>query len=137
GEATTGLLPVHIFGYPADLPALGALAKQHELGMLEDACQALGATDSTGAKIGTDGNLATFAFYANKQMTTGEGGILVTADREVAEAVRRECTQGRAPDMSRLEHDRIGFNYRPSDLHAAIGIAQLRRLDDLINARAD
>ncbi len=134
-ETTKGLLPVHIFGYPADLPAFGALAKQHELGMLEDACQALGATDSTGAKIGTDGNLATFAFYANKQMTTGEGGILATPDHEVAEAVRSERNQGRAPDMSRLDHDRIGFNYRLTDLHAAIGIAQLERLDEMLNAR--
>ena len=99
GEKTAGLLPVHIFGYPADLPAFGALAKQHELGILEDACQALGAIDSTGAKIGTDGNPATFAFYANKQMTTGEGGILVTPDKDVAEAMRSERNQGRAPDM--------------------------------------
>src|SRR5205814_1145604 len=123
-EKTAGLLPVHIFGYPADLPAFGGIAKKHGLGMLEDACQALGAVDGTGKRIGTDGNLATFAFYANKQMTTGEGGILVTPDREVAKAARSECNQGRAQDMSRMEHDRIGFNYRLSDLHAAIGIAQ-------------
>jgi dTDP-4-amino-4,6-dideoxygalactose transaminase len=135
GEKTAGLLPVHIFGYPAELPAFGALAKQHELGMLEDACQAIGATDSTGAKVGTDGNLVTFAFYANKQMTTGEGGILVTPDQDVAEAVRSERNQGRAPDMDQVEHDRLGFNYRISDLHAAIGIAQLERLDEMLNAR--
>jgi len=134
-ETTKGLLPVHIFGYPADLPAFGALAKQQELGMLEDACQALGAIDSTGAKIGTDGNLATFAFYANKQMTTGEGGILVTSDQEVAEAVHSERNQGRTPDMQQVDHDRIGFNYRLTDLHAAIGIAQLERLDEMLNAR--
>jgi perosamine synthetase len=126
---------VHIFGYPADLPAFGKIAKEHDLGMLEDACQALGATDRTSARIGTDGNLATFAFYANKQMTTGEGGILVTPDREVAEAVRSERNQGRAPDMEQVEHDRLGFNYRLTDLHAAIGIAQLERLDEMLNAR--
>jgi perosamine synthetase len=103
--------------------------------MLEDACQSLGAIDSTGAKVGTDGNLATFAFYANKQMTTGEGGILVTPDQDVAEAVRSERNQGRAPDMDQVEHDRLGFNYRISDLHAAIGIAQLERLDEMLNAR--
>jgi dTDP-4-amino-4,6-dideoxygalactose transaminase len=135
GEKTAGLLPVHIFGYPADLPAFGAIAKKHEIGMLEDACQALGATDSTGAKIGTDGNIATFAFYANKQMTTGEGGILVTPDQDVAESVRSERNQGRAPDMGQVEHDRVGFNYRLTDLHAAIGIAQLERLDEMLNAR--
>jgi perosamine synthetase len=135
GEKTAGLLPVHIFGYPADLPQFSKIAKEHDLGMLEDACQALGAIDTTGARIGTDGNLATFAFYANKQMTTGEGGILVTPDREVAENVRSERNQGRAPDMQRLEHDRVGFNYRLTDLHAAIGIAQLERIDEMLNAR--
>jgi dTDP-4-amino-4,6-dideoxygalactose transaminase len=135
GEATKGLLPVHIFGYPANLRAFGALAKQNELAMLEDACQALGAIDTTGAKVGTDGHLATFAFYANKQMTTGEGGILVTPDREVAEAVRSERNQGRAPDREQVEHDRLGFNYRLTDLHSAIGIAQLERLDEMLNAR--
>jgi perosamine synthetase len=135
GEKTAGILPVHIFGYPADLPAFAEIASKHDLGMLEDACQALGAIDRTGRKIGTDGNLATFAFYANKQMTTGEGGILVTPDREVAEGARSERNQGRAPDMEQVEHDRLGFNYRLTDLHAAIGIAQLERLDEMLNAR--
>ncbi len=135
GEKTAGLLPVHIFGYPADLPAFGKIATDRGLGMLEDACQALGAVDRTGKRIGMDGNLATFAFYANKQMTTGEGGILVIPDREVAEAVRSERNQGRTPDLEQVDHDRIGFNYRLTDLHAAIGIAQLERLDEMLNAR--
>jgi perosamine synthetase len=135
GERTAGLLPVHIFGYPSDLPAFGKIATNHGLGMLEDACQALGAVDRTGKRIGMDGNLATFAFYANKQMTTGEGGILVIPDREVAEAVRSERNQGRTPDLEQVDHDRIGFNYRLTDLHAAIGIAQLERLDEMLNAR--
>ena len=135
GEKTAGILPVHIFGYPADLPALGKLAANHDLRLLEDACQALGAVDKTGKRIGLDGNLATFAFYANKQMTTGEGGMLVTTDQDIAEAVRSEANQGRAPDMSTVDHDRIGFNYRLSDLHAAIGIAQVERLGEILNAR--
>jgi perosamine synthetase len=135
GEKTAGILPVHIFGYPADLPAFAKLAGDHDVGLIEDACQALGAIDRTGKKVGRDGNLATFAFYANKQMTTGEGGILVTPDKEVAEAVGSERNQGRAPDMAQVEHDRLGFNYRLSDLHAAIGIAQLERLDEMLNAR--
>jgi perosamine synthetase len=135
GEKTAGLLPVHIFGYPADLPAFAKIASDRGLGMLEDACQALGAVDRTGKRIGTDGNLATFAFYANKQMTTAEGGILVTPDREVADAVRSERNQGRTPDLEQVDHDRIGFNYRLTDLHAAIGIAQLERLDEMLNAR--
>jgi perosamine synthetase len=135
GEKTSGILPVHIFGYPADLPAFTKLAEDRDLDLIEDACQALGAIDRTGQKVGRDGNLATFAFYANKQMTTGEGGILVTPDKEVAEAVGSERNQGRAPDMDQVEHDRLGFNYRLSDLHAAIGVAQLERLDEMLNAR--
>jgi perosamine synthetase len=135
GEKTAGLLPVHIFGYPADIPAFAKLASERDLGVLEDACQALGAIDRQGRRVGTSGNIATFAFYANKQMTTGEGGMLLTPDHDVAEAVHSECNQGRAPDMSRLDHDRIGFNYRLSDLHAAVGIAQLERVGELLNAR--
>jgi perosamine synthetase len=135
GERTGGILPVHIFGYPADLGALARIASDGGLEMLEDACQALGAVDEAGRKVGTDGNIATFAFYANKQMTTGEGGIVITPDREVAEGVRSERNQGRAPDMDQVEHDRLGFNYRLTDLHAAIGIAQLERLDEMLNAR--
>jgi perosamine synthetase len=90
-----------------------------------------------GRKVGTAGNIATFAFYANKQMTTGEGGMLVTPDRDVAENARSERNQGRAPDMEQVEHDRLGFNYRLSDLHAAIGIAQLERFGEMLNARED
>ena len=135
GESTAGILPIHIFGYPVDLPALEKIASEHELGMLEDACQALGAIDRLGRKVGMAGNIATFAFYANKQMTTGEGGVLITPDEDVAERVRSERNQGRAPDMEQVEHDRLGFNYRLSDLHAAIGIAQLERLGEILNAR--
>jgi dTDP-4-amino-4,6-dideoxygalactose transaminase len=135
GERTAGILPVHIFGYPADLPALTELATGRGLPVLEDACQALGAVDATGRRVGRAGNIATFAFYANKQMTTGEGGILITPDEEVAERVRSERNQGRAPDMGQVEHDRLGFNYRLTDLQAAIGIAQVERLDELLNAR--
>jgi perosamine synthetase len=134
-DATAGILPVHIFGYPADLPALAEIAGERGLGMMEDAAQALGAVDRMGRRIGTAGNIATFAFYANKQMTTGEGGVLVTPRREVAERVRSERNQGRAPDMAEVEHDRIGFNYRLSDLQAAIGIAQVERIGELLDAR--
>jgi perosamine synthetase len=137
GERTAGILPVHIFGYPADLEALAKIAEERELGLLEDACQALGAIDRAGRRIGTTGNIATFAFYANKQMTTGEGGILATPDREVADRTRSERNQGRAPDMAQVEHDRIGFNYRLTDLQAALGIAQVERLNEMLNARDD
>jgi perosamine synthetase len=135
GERTAGLLPVHIFGYPAALERLEALAAERKLGMLEDACQALGATDSRGRRLGSTGGLAAFAFYANKQMTTGEGGMLVTGDHAVAERLRSERNQGRAADMGFVEHDRIGFNYRLTELQAAIGVAQLERLDAILEAR--
>jgi perosamine synthetase len=134
-EATAGILPVHIFGYPADLPALSTIASERGLGILEDAAQALGAVDRTGKKVGASGNMAVFAFYANKQMTTGEGGVLITPDKEVAERAVSERNQGRAANDGEVEHDRIGFNYRLSDLQAAIGIAQVERLDELLNAR--
>ncbi len=135
-ERTVGLLPVHIFGYPAAMPELEALAAKHGLGVLEDACEALGATDSEGRKVGTRGNPATFAFYANKQMTTGEGGMIIPRDAGEAARLRSERNQGRAVDMGWLDHDRLGFNYRLSDLAAALGVAQVEKLDSLLERRA-
>jgi dTDP-4-amino-4,6-dideoxygalactose transaminase len=136
GERTVGLLPVHIFGYPAAMPELEALAARHGLGILEDACEALGAVDSEGRRVGARGNLATFAFYANKQMTTGEGGMIVPRDPDEAARLRSERNQGRAVDMGWLDHDRLGFNYRLSDLAAALGVAQVEKLDSLLERRA-
>jgi perosamine synthetase len=86
--------------------------------------------------VGSGGNPATFAFYANKQMTTGEGGILIPSDPEMAAAARSERNQGRPPDLSMVEHDRLGFNYRLSDVAASLGVAQLERLDELLADRA-
>jgi perosamine synthetase len=136
GGRTAGLLPVHIFGYPAAMPQLEELAAGHGLGVLEDACEALGAVDAEGRKVGTRGNLATFAFYANKQMTTGEGGMIVPRDPDEAARLRSERNQGRAVDMGWLDHDRLGFNYRLSDLAAALGVAQVEKLDSLLERRA-
>ncbi len=136
GERTRGILPIHIFGYPAAMPELEALAASHGLGILEDACEALGAVDSEGRAVGARGNLATFAFYANKQMTTGEGGMIVPADAATAARLRSERNQGRAADMGWLEHEGLGFNYRLSDLAAALGVAQVEKLDSLLERRA-
>ena len=136
GERTRGILPIHIFGYPAAMAELEALASRHRLGLLEDACEALGAIDSEGRGVGTRGNLATFAFYANKQMTTGEGGMIVPSDPEIAARLRSERNQGRAADMGWLDHGGLGFNYRLSDLAAALGIAQVEKLDSLLERRA-
>ncbi len=136
GERTAGILPVHIFGFPAAMPELEDLAETHGLEILEDACEALGAVDSEGRRVGTRGNLATFAFYANKQMTTGEGGMIVPSGESSAARLRSERNQGRAVDMDWLDHDRLGFNYRLSDVAAAIGIAQVEKLDELLARRA-
>jgi dTDP-4-amino-4,6-dideoxygalactose transaminase len=135
-ERTAGILPVHIFGYPAAMPELEALARAHDLGLLEDACEALGAVDSEGKSVGARGHLATFAFYANKQMTTGEGGMLVPSDTAVAARLRSERNQGRAADMGWLDHGGLGFNYRLSDIAAALGVAQLERLDTMLAERS-
>jgi len=136
GDRTAGLLAVDILGYPAALPELAAIASEGGLGLLEDACEALGAVDSQGRAVGSRGNLATFAFYANKQITTGEGGMIAVADPELAATLRSERNQGRAPDMDWVDHDRLGFNYRLSEVQAALGVAQLERLDELLLARA-
>jgi perosamine synthetase len=129
---TTALLPVHIFGYPADVPALEA----HGLPIVEDACEALGAVFADGTPVGGRGHPATFAFYANKQLTTGEGGMLVMGSAEHKERVDSERNQGRAPDMDWLDHDRLGFNYRLTDIACALGLAQLDRLDEMLADRA-
>ena len=135
GERSAGILPVHIFGFPAAMPELESLAARHGLGVLEDACEALGAIDSEGRKVGTRGNLATFAFYANKQLTTGEGGMIVPSVPELGRRLRSERNQGRAADMGWLDHGGLGFNYRLSDLAAALGVAQVEKLDAMLTRR--
>lgn len=136
GENTAGILPVDIFGYSAAWPEFERIAATRGLGLLEDSAQALGALDEEGRKAGTRGHLAVFAFYANKQMTTGEGGMIIPRNAAEAERLRSERNQGRAVDMNWLDHDRLGFNYRLSDIAAAIGVAQVRKLDRILADRA-
>jgi perosamine synthetase len=131
-DRTAALMPVHIFGYPADLPAFERLG----VPIVEDACEALGAVHADGTAVGSRGHPAVFGFYANKQMTTGEGGIVTMADAALKERIDSERNQGRAPDMGWLDHDRLGFNYRLSDIACALGLAQLERLDEMLGARA-
>ena len=114
------------------MPALEA----HGLPIVEDACEALGAVHADGAAVGGRGHPAAFGFYANKQLTTGEGGMLTLGSDEHKVTIDSERNQGRAPDMGWLDHDRLGFNYRLSDLACAVGLAQLDRLDDMLAARA-
>jgi perosamine synthetase len=135
-ERTRVILPVHIFGYPADMPAFERIADRHDLAIVEDACEALGARHADGIPVGGRGHPTVFGFYANKQLTTGEGGMITLADHKLKERIDSERNQGRAPDMSWLDHDRLGFNYRLSDIACALGIAQLARLEEMLVARA-
>ena len=129
---TAALLPVHVFGYPADMAAFEAL----DLPIVEDACEALGARYADGGEVGGRGHPAVFGFYANKQLTTGEGGIVTSASASLKQRIDSERNQGRAPDMGWLDHDRLGFNYRLSDIACALGVAQLERLDQMLADRA-
>jgi perosamine synthetase len=129
---TAALLPVHVFGYPADIPAFETLG----LPIVEDACEALGAVHADGTPVGASGHPAVFAFYANKQLTTGEGGMVTLADAAIKERIDSERNQGRAPDLDWLDHDRLGFNYRLSEIACALGLAQLGRLDEMLAGRA-
>ncbi len=132
GPRTKALLPVHIFGWPADIAALERLG----LPIVEDACEALGAVHPDGVAVGARGHPAVFAFYANKQLTTGEGGMVTLGHAGQKERIDSERNQGRAPDMDWLDHDRLGFNYRLSEIACAIGLAQLDRLDKMLAARS-
>ena len=122
-DRTTALLPVHIFGYPADLPAFERMG----LPIVEDACEALGAVHGDGMRVGARGHPAAFGFYANKQLTTGEGGMVTVADAALKERIDSERNQGRAPDMGWLDHDRLGFNYRLTDVACAHRLGPARR----------
>jgi perosamine synthetase len=135
-ENTTGILPVHIFGYPVDMEGIELLSRDCGLWIVEDACEALGAEHADGTPVGARGNLSVFAFYPNKQITTGEGGMVVSPSAAAKERIDSERNQGRAPDLGWLDHDRIGFNYRLDDMSCALGVAQLERLRDLLEARS-
>jgi perosamine synthetase len=131
---TEAILAVDVFGVPADWSALTALAEAHDLRLIDDACEAIGASVD-GHPIGRWGDAAGFGFYPNKQMTTGEGGCITTDDGELARRCRALRNQGRAPD-GRMRHDRLGYNYRLDEMSAALGFAQLDRLDALLGRRA-
>jgi perosamine synthetase len=133
---TKALVAVDIFGYPCELDPLRELCERHGLVLVEDACEALGARYN-GRPIGSHGHLAVWAFYPNKQMTTGEGGAVTTDDGEQAELLRSLRNQGRLETSSWLQHGRLGFNYRLDDLSAALGIAQLEKLDTILAARGE
>jgi perosamine synthetase len=136
GPRTRALLPVDIFGYPCAIAHFEELAARSDLGIVEDACEALGACYADGSAVGSRGHPTVFGFYANKQITTGEGGMVTVAEGALKERIDSERNQGRSAARDWLEHERLGFNYRLSELAAALGIAQLERLDALLASRA-
>ncbi len=131
---TKAILPVHVFGHPADMDALTGIATKHGLAVIEDACEAIGALYK-GKKAGTMGNAGIFAFYPNKQITTGEGGIIATNNRKLAGLLRSMRNQGRSVNNLWLHHERLGYNYRLDELSAALGVAQVRKLDEILDRR--
>ena len=133
---TKAIVAVDIFGYPCDLDALRAIAEQHGLALIQDSCEALGARYK-GAIVGSHGPSATFAFYPNKQITTGEGGIVTTHSEEEWRLLRSLRNQGRGDEGGWLEHVRLGYNYRIDDVRAALGIGQLERLDEILRLRGE
>ena len=132
---TRGILPVHVFGYPCDMPRIGNIASRLGLKVIEDSCEAIGASIG-GRRAGSFGDSAAFAFYPNKQVTTGEGGALVTNDEETARLARSWRNQGRGEGAAWLQHDRLGYNYRLSDINCALGLGQLSRLDSMLAKRS-
>lgn len=134
GPATRAILPVHVFGQPAALDPLMALADDHGLTVIEDACEALGA-EYQGRRVGTFGQSACFSFYPNKQITTGEGAVIVTDCDRVADRMRSLRNQGRGAMGAWLEHEILGYNYRLTEMSAALGLSQMQRVDQILAAR--
>ncbi len=132
---TKGIMVVDVFGHPAEWDAILAIAEEHGLVVIDDACEALGA-EYKGKKLGTFGDAAAFAFYPNKQMTTGEGGMIVTDREDIARLTRSMRNQGRGEMGAWLEHERLGYNYRMTEMSAALGLSQLQRLEHLLARRA-
>ena len=133
---TRAILVVHTCGVPADVEKLLTIARRYGLILIEDACEALGA-ERHGKKVGTFGAAGVFGFYPNKQITTSEGGMIVTNDEKLAVRVRSLRNHGRTRKGEWFEHNEIGYNYRLSELHAAMGIEQLKRIEPILARRAE
>jgi len=132
---TKAIVPVEVFGNPADMDVISQIARKHKLMIIEDCCEALGST-LHGKKAGTFGDMGVFAFYPNKQMTTGEGGMILTDDQRLAETCYSLRSQGRGKGGGWLAHERLGYNYRLSDINCALGIVQLSRIEEFVEKRA-
>src|ERR1700722_8551195 len=132
---TRAILVVHTFGVPAAMNELLESAHRHNLQIIEDACEAIGG-EYQGRKLGSLGCAGVFGFYPNKQITTGEGGMLVTNDAQIAARARSLRNQGRGETGDWFEHLEIGYNYRISEINCALGIVQMRRLPEILQKRA-
>ncbi len=131
---TKAILPVHVFGLPCDMDTIMKVAHENDLLVIEDACEAIGA-EWCGHKAGTFGECGVFAFYPNKQMTTGEGGMIITNRGDWDELFRSLRNQGRDNDGNWLRHIRLGYNYRLDEMSAALGATQIARIDELLSRR--
>ncbi len=131
---TKAIVPVEVFGNPAGIDRVCKIAEKHNLAVLEDSCEGLGST-LNGKKVGTFGKMSVFAFYPNKQMTTGEGGMILTDDDGLAELCASLRNQGRGRSGGWLAHQRLGYNYRLCDINCALGIVQLSRIEEFIQKR--
>lgn len=132
---TRAILVVHTFGVPAEMQAILAIAERHRLLVIEDACESIGA-EYQGRRVGTFGDAAVFAFYPNKQITTGEGGMIVTSSQALARRMRALRNQGRYETDDWLQHSELGYNYRLSEINCALGSGQLRRIESILATRA-
>ena len=133
---TRAVIVVHTLGFPARMNEILAVARRHNLFVIEDACEAIGA-EIDGGKVGAHGDVGIFAFYPNKQITTGEGGALVTNSAALAQAVRSLSNQGRRPSHLWLQHEEAGYSYRLSDINCALGLQQLARMEEILSRREE
>jgi len=133
-KRTKAILPVHIFGHPCEMDKIMEIAKKHNLAVIEDACESIGA-EYKGKKVGSFGNCGVFAFYPNKQITTAEGGMIVTDNEKIAKLCQSMRNQGRDEGDAWLSHTRLGYNYRMSELSAALGVSQIDRIGEILKKR--
>jgi perosamine synthetase len=135
GPKTRALISVDVFGQPAPVEELEAIAGRRGIPLIQDSCEAIGA-ERNGARTANRGQAAVFAFYPNKQMTTGEGGMIVTDDADFARVLRSMSNQGRDDSGTWMNHVRLGYNYRLDEMSAALGLSQLARLDAILDRRS-
>lgn len=131
---TRAIVVVHTFGVPAEMTAILEIARRHNLRVIEDACESLGA-EYDGKKVGALGDVGVFAFYPNKQITTGEGGMLVTNNHEIAATARALRNQGRRDSDDWFQHSELGYNYRISEINCALGLEQMKRIEAILTLR--